>query len=330
MTTTMEVCSSALRGIIIAPPGYKLIVADWSNIEGRALAWLAGEEWKLKAYRDFDEGLGADLYSLTYARTFNVSIEQVTRALRQIGKVMELAFGYGGGIGAWITFAVTFGLDLDKLADLAHRAIPDNILEEAENFYIWYREQGNSTQGLNKKTFIACDSIKRLWRAEHSHISTYWEDMQNAVEYAITHPNKLIKARMHVVYRGGEWLRISLPSNRCLCYPAPKFEQNKISYMGINQFTRKWERLTTYGGKLVENITQAVARDILADAMLRIEDAGYSIVLTVHDEPITETPDTSDFSAEHLCEIMEQPPMWAKDFPLAAEGFETYRYRKPD
>ncbi|MBS8963330.1 hypothetical protein KEP66_27995, partial [Escherichia coli] len=113
-----------------------------------------------------------------------------------------------------------------------------------------------------------------------------------------------------------------------VCYPSPVIEQGNITYMGVNSYSRKWQRLKTYGGKLVENVTQAAARDVLAGNMPLIEDAGYSIVLTVHDEVITEAPDSPDYSAEHLSQLLATVPDWATNIPLNAGGFESYRYRK--
>jgi DNA polymerase len=130
------------------------------------------------------------------------------------------------------------------------------------------------------------------------------------------------------VRRDGAWLRVGLPSGRALCYPQPKVEDGKLSYMGVNQYTRQWNRIKTYGGKLVENATQAAARDVLVHRMPAIEDAGYQIVLSVHDELITETADTPVREVAELSAFMATPPAWAPDIPLAAAGFETYRYRK--
>jgi DNA polymerase len=135
--------------------------------------------------------------------------------------------------------------------------------------------------------------------------------------------------RALVIQRDGAWLRIRLPSGRVLCYLQPKIEgDQQITYMGVNQYTRQWARIKTYGGKLVENITQAVARDVMAANMQPIEDAGYPIILSVHDELLTETPDTPDFSSDALANLMSVVPAWAKGLPLSAAGFETYRYRK--
>jgi len=129
--------------------------------------------------------------------------------------------------------------------------------------------------------------------------------------------------------RDGAWLRIALPSGRCLCYPSPRVDDaGKLSYMGTNQYCRKWSRLKTYGGKLAENITQAAARDVLAASLPAIEAAGYQIVLTVHDEVITEAPDSPEFNPGHLAALMATNPPWTNGLPLAAAGFEAYRYRK--
>ena len=129
-------------------------------------------------------------------------------------------------------------------------------------------------------------------------------------------------------FRSKGWLRMLLPSGRSLCYPSPKVEDGKLSYMGIDQYTRKWDRLPTYGGKLIENATQAAARDVLARGMLAADAAGYEIVLSVHDEIIAETPDTEAYSVDQLAAIMATPPAWADGLPLAAAGFEAARYRK--
>ncbi|HFO8183418.1 TPA: DNA polymerase, partial [Escherichia coli] len=130
------------------------------------------------------------------------------------------------------------------------------------------------------------------------------------------------------IRRDGAWLRIQLPSGRAVCYPSPVIEKGNITYMGVNSYSRKWQRLKTYGGKLVENVTQAAARDVLAGNMPLIEDAGYSIVLTVHDEVITEAPDTEDFNDKALSALLSTNPEWAPDIPLNAGGFEAYHYRK--
>ncbi|MDC9598643.1 DNA polymerase [Xenorhabdus anantnagensis] len=323
----MELTSSAIRGVIIAPNGKKLVITDLSNIEGRMLAWLAGEDWKLQAFRDNDNGTGADLYKLAYARAFNIEPDDVTKDQRQIGKVMELGLGYGGGVAAFVTFALTYALDLDELATAALPNIPVKIQRDAMSWYKKSVEQ-KQTYGLSERVFITCDSLKRMWR--HAHIATvpFWYELEEAVKRAISSPSVTIPCRKLRVRRDGAWLRVVLPSGRAVCYPSPRLNEGQISYMGTNPYSRKWQRLKTYGGKLVENVTQAAAHDVLAGNMPRIETAGYDIVLTVHDEVLTEAPDTPDYSHEHLSNLLATNPDWAPDLPLSAGGFEAHRYRK--
>ncbi|MDS1491425.1 DNA polymerase [Escherichia coli] len=610
----MELTSSALRGCIIAPTGKKLVVSDLSNIEGRMLAWLAGEEWKLNAFREYDAGAGPDLYKLAYAKAYGIEVERVTKDQRQIGKVLELACiapdtlvltdkgykplvsisgadllwdgeewvkhegliyrgykalisldgakmtpdhqvltptgwklanlialnkntlhqslelasenlplsknwkkypektegylsnanvvqcltpqqsaislkekvpdvtfaqrksitsivknsyamrmllqmtkpvagyltdclpqsavainpptgcftttavggstfvsygrkikelfcytsgkskglmtqswkwiastitkatnrvisssspkqtitateeksqtcknvstswsdvydiahagprnrftiktdsghlivhncGYGGGVSAFITFALVYSLDLDELANAALPNIPRDVIREAKS---WYYEsvKRKSTYGLSERVFIACDSLKRLWRRAHPATCDFWYELERTVRTAIATPQKTLYCGYLKIRRDGAWLRIQLPSGRAVCYPSPVIEKGNITYMGVNSYSRKWQRLKTYGGKLVENVTQAAARDVLAGNMPLIEDAGYSIVLTVHDEIISEAPDSPDYSAEHVSQLLATVPDWATSIPLNAGGFESYRYRK--
>lgn len=325
----MELTSSAIRGCIIAPPGKKLVVTDLSNIEGRVQAWLAGEKWKLHAFRQFDVGTGHDLYKLAYAKSFGIKPENVTKDQRQVGKVQELALGYEGGVGAFLTFAAAYNIDLEAMADQAYDAIPQDILTEAKGMLEWTKKKRRSTFGLSDKAWIVCESFKRSWRAAHPQIASLWKELQQKVIAATRQPGITLHCRMLKIRRDGAWLRIGLPSGRCLCYPSPQVDDSgQFSYMGINQYSRKWSRIKSYGGKLFENICQAVARDVLANNMPLIEESGYEIVLTVHDEDITEAPDTDEFNAEHLSELLARNPDWAPDLPLAAAGFETYRYRK--
>ncbi len=287
----MELCTSAVRGCLVAEKGKKLVIADLSNIEGRMLAFLAGERWKLDAFAAFDKGVGFDLYKLAYARSFNKKPEDVTKDERQIGKVMELALGYQGGAGAFNTMAANYGVEL-----------PD-----------W-----------------RVDELVKAWRTAHSATKNLWYLAEEAARRAIVTPGKAHTAGDKLVFRmDGTWLRIGLPSGRYLCYPNAEItSQGKLSYEGTNQYTRKWERLETYGGKLVENATQAAARDILTCGMRTAEAGGYPIVLHVHDELICETPDDNAYNHEGLAAFMSTGPLWAMGLPLAAAGFETYRYRK--
>ena len=327
-SNVMELVSSAVRGAIIAPPGRKLVVADLSNIEGRDQAWLAGEEWKLQAFRDFDAGVGPDLYKLAYGKSFGVPAAAVTKDQRQVGKVQELALGYEGGVGAFVTFAAAYSIDLDDLATKVLPVAPAWAVDEAAGFHEWTEREARPTFGLSRDAFVACDAVKRTWRHAHAAISSYWSELRSVVAEAIENPGTTLVCRRLKVRRDGNWLRIGLPSGRALCYPSPQVEGNALTYMGMNQYSRKWCRLSTYGGKLFENVCQAVARDVMAHNMPAIEAAGYRIVLTVHDEVICETPDHPDFNADHLASLLAANPPWAPDMPLAAAGFECHRYRK--
>ncbi|CAI2069041.1 DNA polymerase [Serratia quinivorans] len=334
----MELTSSALRGCIMAPPGKKLVVSDLSNIEGRFLAWLAGEEWKLQAFRDYDNIIGTDengepiraghdLYKLAYARAFNMTPEEVDKAMRQIGKVMELGLGFGGGVAAFVTFALVYGLDLEDLADAALPSIPIAIQREAKSWWQASVKQ-KKTYGLSERVFITCDSLKRLWRNAHPETVSLWSELENAVRRAIAQPGKQFNCRRLKVRKDGSWLRIALPSGRVVCYPGAAIVKGEITYMGVNPYSRKWQRLKTYGGKLVENVTQAGARDVLAGNMPAVEARGYEIVLTVHDEVITEAPDKDFYFHDQLSRLLATNPTWAPDLPLNAGGFEAYHYRK--
>ena len=325
----MSFASDATRGAIIAPPGKKLVVADLSAIEGRMLAWLAGEAWKTAAFRDYDSKQGEDIYKLTAGRILGKKPESVSKYERQsVGKVAELSLGYQGGPGAFLTFALAYGVDLDALAATARQTLPADIVEGSAGAWDWMKRTKKNTLSLERETWIGTDAIKRSWRLAHPRTTALWQDVEEAATHAITTGGATFVGHC-TVDRKGAWLRIRLPSGRFLCYPAPAIgEGGKISYSGVNQYSRKWGRISTYGGKLVENITQAVARDVLAHGMLEAEKAGYRIVLSVHDELITETPDTPDFSHEGLAAIMSSNPPWADGLPLAAAGFETARYRK--
>jgi DNA polymerase len=367
----MDLTSSAIRGCITAPPGKKLVVADLSNIEGRMLAWLAGEAWKLDAFRAFDMQWGVDdawhtggditrlalkrdyfkaartdkgaritkghdLYALAYAKAFGISPDAVMENkkhgdghMRQVGKVMELALGYQGGVGAFLTFAAAYGIDLEAMGAAAIGGLPSDVRAEAESFLAWQLDMGGTQHGLSDTAYVVCESFKRLWRAAHPNVVAYWHALERTCIAAVKQPGVTFDCAKHKIRRDGAWLRIRLPSGRYLCYPSPQVtDSDKLSYMGMNQYTRQWSRLGTYGGKLAENCTQAAARDVLASSMQSIEDAGYEIALTVHDEDITEAPDSPDYNCEHLAALMATPPTWALDLPLAAAGFEAYRYRK--
>jgi DNA polymerase len=319
---TNALLSNAIRGVVCAPAGRKLCVADYASIEGRIIAWLAGEEWKLQAYRLYDQGEGDDLYKVAYAKAFGTTAEEVTKEQRQIGKVMELMLGFGGGVGAFITGAATYRIDLNEMAPLAWAGVPADVKAECARMWLWAVDK-NMTYGLQQNVFMACDALKRLWRRAHPRIETLWSELESSVHGALNIGGVEL---LHLqTDRQGTWLRIKLPSGRYLSYPGARVENGKISYLGQNPYTRQWGRIGTYGGKLAENVTQAVARDILCNGMLNADDNGFDIVMHVHDEIVAEA---GEGEVDYLIKDMVRAPTWAKGLPLAAAGFECERYRK--
>lgn len=349
-TDVMALSSSALRYSIVAKPGYKFCIADLSNIEGRVLAYLANESWKIKAFRDYDtfqtddsgqlildaKGKplrnGPDIYIASYASSFKVDISKVSKSDRQVGKVLELSLGFAGGAGAIVAFAIMYGLDLDELADVIAPTIPDNVWEDAKGLYAWIAKQngGEVPNDLSEYVFAALDSTKRLWRAGHPGIVQFWKDTEDAVRNAIAIP----KQRFYFgnglyAIRSGSWVRLVLPSGHNLCYPMMQVDKDgKLRFRGVGQYSRKWEWIYTFSGRLTENCVQAFARDIFKFGQLKAEKAGYRVVMPVHDELVTEVPDTDTYSYHQLEEIMSTNPPWAPDIPLSAEGMEDYRYHK--
>lgn len=325
-----EIVSNCLRGAIIIPQGKRMVVADYSNIEGRVLAWLAGETWKLDAFRAYDAGTGPDLYKLTYSKAFSIPVEEVTKPQRQMGKVLELAMGYGGGPGAFVTFAMGYGIDLHDMAKATLPVVPGAVLAEAESAYEWAAKDPRRLCGLDHNVWVACDSVKRLWRRANSRIVAFWADVEDACLASLHEGTREKLPRNMLVWSSKGWLGVRLPSGRHLLYPSARTgdEGCTFSYMGVHQMTRKWTRIKTYAGKVVENITQAVACDVLCHSFKAVIREGFEPILSVHDEILTEAPDTPDYTHERLEKAMEELPQWAAGLPLAAAGFESYRYHK--
>lgn len=322
--------SNCLRAAICARPGHKLVVADLSNIEGRVLSWLAGEAWKLEAFRLYDAGKGPDLYKVAYGRAFGIAPEDVSKKQRQIGKVMELAMGYQGGVGAFATFARGYGVDLSEMARHVRDSCSADDWRSASQAFA--RAGGATDLGADEWT--ACEVIKRLWRRAHPAITGFWADADSAVKQVLAGLTPCASAGRVAFRRCGTYLVATLPSGRPVCYPAARLPADMSSggcafeYYGQIQATRRWDYIRTYAGKIAENLTQACARDVLASALPAAEAAGYKTVLSVHDELITEVPDDPCFSAAGLAAIMSSVPSWAEGLPLSAAGFAAYRYKK--
>lgn len=327
-----SVVSSCLRGSIIAPPGKKLVVADLSNIEGRVLAWLAGEHWKLDAFRAYDRGEGVDLYKATYARTFGVKPEDVTKKQRQIGKVLELAMGYMGGVGSFMAFATAYGVDLKDLAEHTYQALDKAVLFAAHDQWDFFVRH-DMTNGLDEWTWTALNAIKNAWRDAHPAIRNFWNETELRAGAAFEAQRYTGAGYYPCAFANTKFgLACRLPSGRVMAYPraepAAEGERCLFKYYAPLKVRKGFAMSKTHAGKIVENITQATARDVLAANLASVEAAGYKIILSVHDELITETPDTPEYNAETLAGLMATPPEWAKDLPLAAAGFEAYRYKK--
>ena len=279
--------SELIRTAFIPKDGCRFIVADFSAIEARVLAWLAGEEWVLEEFR----GAGK-IYEATASRMFHVPQETIVKGYpnyeyRQKGKQAVLSCGYGGGVGALKAMGA-------KMPEEEMQPLVDS------------------------------------WRAANPHIVQFWYALGNAASEVIEKHNSVLVGKVKVYWRDNRLL-IRLPGGRDLCYLSPRFVINRFGSRGIGYLAAsaggKMELQETFGGKIVENCTQSIARDLLAHAMVNLEAAGYPIVFHVHDEAVMEVP-IGQGSLEEACRIMAIPPDWAQDLPLRADGEEMEFYRK--
>lgn len=260
--------------------------------------------------------------------------------------------GYGGGVGAVHTFSTAFNIDLSDMATHIVPTVPKDILKEADSFYDWMdgKDQDDAkakakkagtpdlwpeyyeakrTHLLPKNTHVALESLKRLWRREHKATVAFWKDADTAIRSALATENTNFYFGKCYARRTRKWVRVVLPSGHAICYPGMKvLEDNQIVFKGVDQFTKKWGDIKTLGAKIVENAVQAFSRDIFKYGQLSAAAEGYDLVLPVHDELVTEVPDTKEFTVHRLEQIMATVPPWAEGIPLAAEGFESSRYRK--
>ena len=281
------VLSELIRTAFIPKPGHRFIVSDFSAIEARVLAWLAGEEWRLELFKN-----GGDIYCQSASKMFGVPVEKngVNKELRQKGKIAELACGYGGSVGALKSFgAIALGIQESEL------------------------------QGIIDK-----------WRASNPHITKLWWAIDKAVKYVVRTKNFYSCYGLNFSYERGI-LFIELPSGRRLAYCKPRlginaFGSECVTYEGVGA-SKKWERLESYGPKFVENIVQAISRDILVESMRRLHKDGYKITMHIHDEVVLEVQDDVS-TVEEVCRIMAITPEWAKDLPLNADGYECKFYKK--
>lgn len=288
-----DTLSQLIRTAFIASPGNVLIDADFSAIEARVISWLAGEQWRLEVFRTHGK-----IYEASASQMFGVPIELIKKgnpeyALRAKGKVAELALGYQGSSGALINMgALEMGLHEEELPDIVQR-----------------------------------------WRTANRHIQSLWYEMDEGARQVIgfggaVNVHGLWLAREYDYNQGVYCFTITLPSGRKLFYINPKIGTNRfggesITYWGMDQTSKKWKEIETYGGKLTENVVQAIARDCLAEAIERLEAAGFPIVFHVHDEVVIDIKPFADNEAmlQQVVDIMKQPPAWAADMPLNAAGW---------
>lgn len=292
-----DILSQLVRTALIASPGKVFSVADFSAIEARVISWLANEKWRMDVFRG-----DGKIYEATGAKMFNVPISAITKGsvLRDKSKISELALGYEGSLGA-------------------------------------LKRMGGERMGLSDTEMM---SLVRKWRSANPAIVDMWKEIDEASKEAVRYQRPVSCTCRNIIFDcNGEFMTIQLPSGRKLFYYGPKFKDKKIGcstmptrvlcYQGVVQETKQWGEIDTYGGKLTENIVQAIARDLLGDAMLRMQDEGYEIVASVHDEVIVEVPEIN--AKDHynrLVEIMSTPPQWAEDLPLNADGGVMMFYQK--
>lgn len=289
----MEVVSSALRSMLIAAPGKVLYAADFAGIEARVLAWLAGDKEKCARF-----ARGEDEYKLLAARIYGIAAEDVTKTQRQFGKVGELGCGYGMGG--------------PKLVDTARKQFGVEMwLDEAYN-------------------------VVHIYRTVNVKIVDLWYDLEAAARKAVTQPGTEQRVGPVRFLKRGPYLWVMLPSGRPLAYPSPRIiqrmtpwgeERPSLECWGVNSYTRKWEPYDLYGGLWAENLVQAISRDLLAEAMLRLDESGYPVILSVHDEVVSEVPDGTG-SLDEFVTTMTTLPAWADGCPVSAEGWTDTRYRK--
>ena len=280
-----DILSQLIRTAFIAKEGTRFIISDFSAIEARVLAWLAGEQWVLDAFEN-----GEDIYCRTASRMFGVPVEKhgVNGHLRQKGKIATLACGYQGALGA-------------------------------------LKAMGGIEMGLSEDEL---QSIVDSWREANPNIVSLWWDIDSVVKRVVKTRTKEKYKSLVISYEKGI-LFIELPSKRRLAYPKAKIGTNRfggesIVYEGI-VVGNKWDKIESYGGKFVENIVQAIARDILAEAMMRLEKKGFNIVMHIHDEVVIESDSSS---IEEINQIMSLVPSWAPGLILDADGFESEFYKK--
>jgi len=318
-------CSDIARSIIVAAKGKKLLVADYSSIEGRVLAWISRETQKLLDYKN-----NLDMYVRTYRKMFGLdSSVDISSFLRQQGKCFELSMQYEGGVMALVKSAKTYKVDLIELGRATYQIASSSVKKKARKNYAFAVLRKDPAVSVGRKMFIQLECAKIMWRSTSPKTVQLWKNLNNAAIAAIENPGKKYRAGKCFFLLLGDTLAVKLPSGRCLLYSRPRLHQEKkrdrvsITYVGVYS-----SRESLYGGKLAENVTSAISRDILAHAMLKVDKASYPIVLTVHDEIVAEVWKHSKLTLKKMIALMLDKPWWVEDLPLAIEGYQAIRYRK--
>ena len=328
----LDTISSCLRGFICSRGDRELLTADFNAVEARVIAWLANEERVLKLFREDGE-----VYKDAAKDIFTVPIESVTKQQRLVGKVAILALGYQGGVGAFQTMArgynITMAPAFDSIWDAAPQARRDYAVKR------WNAD--GKRAGIEKREWLASELTKLAWREANPNIVAYWTLVEKAAATAMRLPNTPIHLGPDLpsvtFIQRGSFLFCKLPSGRNLCYPYPEMQvkdtpwkekKKMLTYMAEDSKSHKWVRKTAYGGLLAENITQAIAADLLRNAIKNCVEEKYAVVLHVHDEIAAEVPIGIGRSVEEFNKLVVKLPKWAQGLPLKAEGWMGRRYRK--
>lgn len=331
------VMSSLLRGHIIAPEGKALYVADFSNIEGRAAAWLAEEEWKLRAFRDFDAGIGPDLYKVTAGQILGKTTDDVSDEERNVmGKVPELALGFGGGVGAFQSMANIYRVDMAEHWPVVQKTLGAQVIERAHDHWSLFGERS----GLDHETWLASEAVKIAWRDKHPAIVKCWADCGHNAEKALREPGRWHRfangklAFASKKYGDVNFLIGRLPSGRAWFKAHARLNEIErfgrqafeIRFMGVDSITRRWVPMSTYPGDLFQSFVQAAAFDMMMHGWHNVEQDGFEVVLSVHDELGALGEPGIPF--DKFKDSMSNMPSWADGCPVTARGYKSRRYRK--
>lgn len=333
--------ASCLRGCIMAPPGTKLFVADFSNIEGRVAAWLGQESWKLNAFRSYDAGTGPDLYKVTAAQILGKTPGEVNGVERNVlGKVPELALGFGGGVGAFDSMAKIYNVNMSDYWEIIRASLDDQFIEKARWGYGKFGKAQAVQMGMSEEGWLASETVKGAWRDRHPGIVKCWAECETQSLQALLHPGKWFpvfggKGAIGAQRIAGViFLVYKLPSGRRL-YRAnahlagvKKFgrQASEIRFWGVDSTTKKWKRMSTYGGDTYQGFVQAIAYDMMDAGWENVEEDGFAVNLSVHDELGAEAPPFR--TLDEFSTGMNRMPSWADGCPVSAAGYIADRYRK--